>query len=104
MYGTTREFLDYFGLRQLDDLPPLADVKDLDKFTLQLELPGDEHAGGESIPGGAVPLLRPLESGLPDEPATVSDIAVARAAQADEPADSRAAPSGPAVVLPLKAR
>ena len=28
MLGTTREFLDYFGLKKLDDLPPLADIKD----------------------------------------------------------------------------
>jgi len=29
MLGTTREFLDYFGLKKLDDLPPLAEIKDL---------------------------------------------------------------------------
>jgi segregation and condensation protein B len=29
MLGTTREFLDYFGLRKLDDLPPLAELKDM---------------------------------------------------------------------------
>jgi len=28
MFGTTREFLDYFGLRKLEDLPPLAELKD----------------------------------------------------------------------------
>src|SRR5262245_55153464 len=28
MFGTTREFLDYFGLRKLDELPPLAELKD----------------------------------------------------------------------------
>jgi segregation and condensation protein B len=28
MFGTTREFLDYFGLKKLDDLPPLAELKD----------------------------------------------------------------------------
>jgi segregation and condensation protein B len=28
MFGTTREFLDYFGLKRLDELPPLADIKD----------------------------------------------------------------------------
>ena len=30
MYATTREFLDYFNLKSLDQLPPLADVKDLE--------------------------------------------------------------------------
>ncbi len=29
MLGTTREFLDYFGLKKLDDLPPLAEVREL---------------------------------------------------------------------------
>ena len=28
MLGTTREFLDYFGLKKLDDLPPLSEIKD----------------------------------------------------------------------------
>ncbi len=28
MFGTTREFLDYFGLRRLDELPPLAEIRD----------------------------------------------------------------------------
>jgi segregation and condensation protein B len=28
MFGTTREFLDYFGLKKLEDLPPLAELKD----------------------------------------------------------------------------
>ena len=27
LLGTTREFLDYFGLKSLDDLPPLAELK-----------------------------------------------------------------------------
>jgi segregation and condensation protein B len=28
MLGTTREFLDYFGLKKLDDLPPLAALRE----------------------------------------------------------------------------
>lgn len=28
MFGTTKEFLDYFGLKKLDELPALADIKD----------------------------------------------------------------------------
>jgi segregation and condensation protein B len=28
MFGTTKEFLDYFGLKKLEDLPPLAELKD----------------------------------------------------------------------------
>ncbi len=32
LYGTTRAFLDYFNLKSLSDLPPLADVADLDQL------------------------------------------------------------------------
>jgi len=39
MFGTTREFLDYFGLKKLDDLPPLSELKDLDDLNISLELP-----------------------------------------------------------------
>ena len=39
MFGTTREFLDYFGLKKLDDLPPLSEIKDFDDFNVTLDLP-----------------------------------------------------------------
>lgn len=29
MLGTTKEFLDYFGLKKLEDLPPLAEIREL---------------------------------------------------------------------------
>jgi segregation and condensation protein B len=38
MYATTREFLDYFGLKRLEDLPPLADIRDLDSINVELDL------------------------------------------------------------------
>ena len=39
MFGTTKEFLDYFGLKRLDDLPPLAEIKDLEDLNVELGLP-----------------------------------------------------------------
>ena len=42
LLGTTREFLDYFGLRSLDQLPTLAELKDVETIGVQLELPGGE--------------------------------------------------------------
>ncbi len=42
LLGTTREFLDYFGLRSLDQLPTLAELKDVETIGVQLELPADE--------------------------------------------------------------
>jgi segregation and condensation protein B len=42
LLGTTRDFLDYFGLRSLDQLPTLAELKDVETIGVQLELPGGE--------------------------------------------------------------
>ena len=38
MYGTTREFLDYFNLKSLDELPSLAELRDLSTIGQELEL------------------------------------------------------------------
>ena len=37
LLATTREFLDYFGLKTLDDLPTLAQLKDVETLGVQLE-------------------------------------------------------------------
>ena len=42
LLGTTREFLDYFNLKRLDDLPTLAQLKELEDLRVQLTLPGAE--------------------------------------------------------------
>lgn len=36
LFGTTRGFLDYFGLKSLDELPPLAELKDIPELEPQL--------------------------------------------------------------------
>jgi len=41
LLATTREFLDYFGLKSLDELPPLAELKTMGDLTLQLALAGE---------------------------------------------------------------
>ena len=43
LYGTTKEFLDYFNLKSLDQLPTLADIKDLDSIHPELALDEDEQ-------------------------------------------------------------
>lgn len=43
MFGTTKLFLDYFGLAKLDDLPPLADLADWETLRVQLNLPAVEE-------------------------------------------------------------
>jgi segregation and condensation protein B len=39
LLGTTRDFLDYFGLKALEELPPLAELKSLEELDPQLALP-----------------------------------------------------------------
>ncbi len=41
LYATTKEFLDYFGLKSLDELPTLMEIKELEDLNRKLEL-GDE--------------------------------------------------------------
>jgi segregation and condensation protein B len=48
LLGTTREFLDYFGLRGLDELPPLAQLRGLDEIDPQLVLPVGPEAEAAS--------------------------------------------------------
>jgi len=37
MYATTRQFLDYFNLSGLDQLPPLSEVRDLEEIGREIE-------------------------------------------------------------------
>ena len=40
MLATTREFLDYFNLRSLDELPTLADIRDITSLEAELDFDG----------------------------------------------------------------
>ncbi|HUY82952.1 MAG TPA: SMC-Scp complex subunit ScpB [Steroidobacteraceae bacterium] len=53
LLATTREFLDYFGLRQLDELPTLAQLKELEDLRLQLSLPDAEGIAAAPVAGAA---------------------------------------------------
>lgn len=44
LLGTTRDFLDYFSLQKLDDLPTLAQLKELEELRVQMSLPGADMA------------------------------------------------------------
>lgn len=37
MYATTRQFLDYFNLQGLDQLPQLSEIRDLEAISLEME-------------------------------------------------------------------
>ncbi|KAG1459396.1 hypothetical protein G6F57_014517 [Rhizopus arrhizus] len=57
LFGTTKGFLDYFGLKRLDELPPLSELKDLGELDPQLALdrdvPAAAGADGPDISAGA---------------------------------------------------
>ena len=55
LFGTTKGFLDYFGLKRLDELPPLSELKDLGELEPQLQF--EPEAG----PQAALP--QPVEAG-----------------------------------------
>ena len=80
LFGTTRAFLDYFNLKSLDELPPLAEIRDME----------DPQLGFEQTP-------------LP--PRVIKDLPIdpeAEAAPAGEPdaADTAATESAPADAEP----
>ncbi|TKS54185.1 SMC-Scp complex subunit ScpB [Luteimonas yindakuii] len=75
LLGTTRAFLDYFGLKRLDDLPPLSELKDFGELEPQLDL------GDRSPPlDGAMPLGdTPLGDAANDTDDDVNDTTAADA-------------------------
>lgn len=58
LFGTTKAFLDYFGLKRLDELPPLSELKDIGELEPQLQFdgppaPSQIDAGGIGNGGNA---------------------------------------------------
>jgi segregation and condensation protein B len=56
LLGTTRDFLEYFGLKSLDQLPPLTELRSLGELDPQLDLP---------VAGASV--AEPIDSASPDD-------------------------------------
>jgi segregation and condensation protein B len=63
LLGTTREFLDYFNLQRLDDLPTLAQLKELEDLRVQLSLPGAGPEVAEVEPDAAIEAAAPPGEG-----------------------------------------
>ena len=62
MYATTRQFLDYFNLKNLDQLPALAEIRDLDTLTAELGFePLPEQSANEEVPAGGDVTALPIE-------------------------------------------
>src|SRR5262245_59027151 len=67
MFGTTKDFLDYFGLKKLEDLPTLAEIKDgLPELSPQADLIDSLEARAAAAEAGAeaVPVAEPAEMAL----------------------------------------
>lgn len=52
LFGTTRGFLDYFGLKRLDELPPLSELKDIGELEPQLQFDGAPPIAAGGIADG----------------------------------------------------
>jgi len=55
LFGTTKGFLDYFGLKRLDELPPLSELRDLGELEPQLPLDSDGQPAARLAAGAASP-------------------------------------------------
>ncbi|MDH4072351.1 MAG: SMC-Scp complex subunit ScpB, partial [Gammaproteobacteria bacterium] len=89
MFGTTRHFLDYFGLKSLDELPPLADLSDWESLRVQLNLPAvdeNEDVGTDMPQIAEVTRIPMLEPESPDDTAVVEKEAVGDNQPLDEQA------------------
>ena len=74
LFGTTRIFLDYFGLKRLEDLPPLSELKDIGELEPQLFL--------DNVP---VPAGLPAPDGSGDSAAAADDDGVQRSSDPEFP-------------------
>ena len=79
LYGTSREFLDYFNLKSLEDLPTLAELKDLDQIHQELDLDIDSAPAQDGQPqedgdqGGDEPAAEAAEPVSDTEPEVKQD-------------------------------
>lgn len=104
MYATTRQFLDYFGLKGLGDLPTLAEIRDIDSINAELDLaePGSEHADtdGEAEEAAArqmsiddIVAAEAAEAGIGEMGAAGTDDEMPAAGEGDEPVVAETAES-----------
>lgn len=62
LLGTTREFLEYFSLRSLDELPPLSELRSLEGLDPQLDLSDLPQDAVESVPALSAAMPSPDRS------------------------------------------
>ncbi|MCP3867166.1 MAG: SMC-Scp complex subunit ScpB [Gammaproteobacteria bacterium] len=77
LFATTREFLTYFGLKSLDELPTLQEIRDLDSINRELELglPGAPLSADGASPSSGPGVAEPDENSTRgDNPSSESSI------------------------------
>jgi len=69
LYGTTRGFLEHFNLKNLEELPPLAELRDVEKIAaeLNLRLPVDEASETAADSTAAPETETPESDSAPDD-------------------------------------
>lgn len=82
LLGTTREFLDYFGLKSLDQLPTLAELRDMDNLGVQLEFP-EANAVTSTAADTGVAAANDADVSTPPVAADATDAAAGAAADGD---------------------
>lgn len=95
MYATTRKFLDYFNLSNLDDLPALADIKDLDTLTGELKFDDSTETASDNGENGE--LQEATETASAEQQSEVNS------QDSDGPADSEFFPAQDDVAEPAGA-
>ncbi len=94
LYATTRQFLDYFNLSSLEELPTLGEISDLEKLNPELELGIEEPPGQAPAQPGEGDMFA-AEAGQADgDQAADQDQASADAGVAADPAGTDAAGTG----------
>jgi len=84
LYGTTKTFLDYFGLKSLSELPPLAELRNIESIEHELDF-GDKAAEAknddqqaeslEAEQGEVQPVVIAEEDEMPADPGQAADVA-----------------------------
>jgi segregation and condensation protein B len=96
LLATTRTFLDYFGLKRLDELPPLSELKDIGELEPQLQFDGDGTTG-KPMPLGdiASDTIDDSDGHAPSAPGADDDIpGVSSISPQDEPNETALAEDG----------
>ncbi len=88
LFATTRRFLDYFGLRSLNELPPLAEIRDPAFLGLEPDLLDDPQAQSAATAEDGARLRLVVAAGLP----AAEEAADGAAANAEPDAEPGAGP------------